>query len=150
MLGEEGYGLTVAARRPEKLEAAAEGLRAKGYDVNASPATSATRTRRRRRSSRSHHERFGRLDVLVNNAGVGIGEAVADLTTKKIDIQLDTNLRSIFLFYREACRAAARGGRGAPQRARRQHVVDLGQARRGVAVGLLARPSAASSASPRR
>ena len=30
MLGAEGYGLTVAARRPEKLEAAAEGLRAKG------------------------------------------------------------------------------------------------------------------------
>jgi len=27
MLGEEGYGLTVAARRPDKLEQAAAGLR---------------------------------------------------------------------------------------------------------------------------
>ena len=35
VLGEEGYGLTVAARRPEKLEEAAEGLRADGFDVNA-------------------------------------------------------------------------------------------------------------------
>jgi NAD(P)-dependent dehydrogenase (short-subunit alcohol dehydrogenase family) len=30
VLGEEGYGLTVAARRPEKLEEAVEGVRADG------------------------------------------------------------------------------------------------------------------------
>ncbi len=35
VLGEEGHGLTVAARRPERLEEAAEGLRAEGFDVNA-------------------------------------------------------------------------------------------------------------------
>ena len=51
---------------------------------------------------RSHREKYGRLDVLVNNAGVGIGEAVADLTAKKIDMQLAVNLRSVFLFYRES------------------------------------------------
>lgn len=34
VLGEEGHGLTVAARRPEKLEEAVEGLRADGFDVN--------------------------------------------------------------------------------------------------------------------
>jgi NAD(P)-dependent dehydrogenase (short-subunit alcohol dehydrogenase family) len=39
--------------------------------------------------------------VLVNNAGVGAGEAVADLTTKKVDLQLAINLRSPILFYRE-------------------------------------------------
>ena len=33
MLGEEGYGLTVAARRPEKLAEAAAGLRARGFAV---------------------------------------------------------------------------------------------------------------------
>ena len=33
MLGEEGYGLTVAARRPDKLEAAAEELRSEGFDL---------------------------------------------------------------------------------------------------------------------
>ena len=49
-----------------------------------------------------HKARFGRLDVLVNNAGVGIGEQVDALTTKKVDIQLNTNLRAIILFYREA------------------------------------------------
>jgi len=101
MLGDEGYGLTVAARRPEKLEAAADGLRAKGYDVQhiagnlGDEETIASVVK-------AHEERFGRLDVLVNNAGVGMGEVADDLTTKKIDLQLNTNLRSIFLFYREA------------------------------------------------
>jgi NAD(P)-dependent dehydrogenase (short-subunit alcohol dehydrogenase family) len=101
VLGQEGYALTVAARRPEKLEAAADGLRAKGYDVQhiagnlGDEGTIASVVER-------HQERFGRLDVLVNNAGVGIGETVDELTTKKIDLQLATNLRSIFLFYREA------------------------------------------------
>ena len=33
MLGEEGYGLTLAARRPDKLADAAEVLRGKGYEV---------------------------------------------------------------------------------------------------------------------
>jgi NAD(P)-dependent dehydrogenase (short-subunit alcohol dehydrogenase family) len=44
-----------------------------------------------------------RLDVLVNNAGVGVGAAVGELDTKKVDLQLATNLRSTILFYRE-CR----------------------------------------------
>ena len=34
-LGQDGYGLTVSARRPEKLEAAAEGLREEGMDAHA-------------------------------------------------------------------------------------------------------------------
>jgi NAD(P)-dependent dehydrogenase (short-subunit alcohol dehydrogenase family) len=100
VLGEEGYGLTVAARRPEKLEEAAAGLRADGFDVNAVSGNLADETLVQE-VVRSHRERFGRLDVLVNNAGVGAGEAVADLTTKKVDLQLGINLRSPILFYRE-------------------------------------------------
>ena len=34
MLGQEGHALTVAARRPDKLSAAAEELRGAGYDVH--------------------------------------------------------------------------------------------------------------------
>ena len=100
MLGEEGHGLTVAARRPEKLEEAVAGLRADGFDVNAVSGNLADEALVQE-VVRSHRERFGRLDVLVNNAGVGAGEAVAELTTKKVDLQLGINLRSPILFYRE-------------------------------------------------
>jgi NAD(P)-dependent dehydrogenase (short-subunit alcohol dehydrogenase family) len=100
VLGEEGYGLTVAARRPEKLEEAVAGLRADGYDVNAVSGNLADEALVQE-VVRSHRERFGRLDVLVNNAGVGAGEAVGELTTKKVDLQLAINLRSPILFYRE-------------------------------------------------
>ena len=39
--------------------------------------------------------------MLVNNAGVGIGAPVGDIKTKHLDMQLDVNLRSIVIFYRE-------------------------------------------------
>ena len=40
-LGEDGYGLTISARRPDKLEAAAQTLRDGGLDVEAVPANMA-------------------------------------------------------------------------------------------------------------
>jgi NAD(P)-dependent dehydrogenase (short-subunit alcohol dehydrogenase family) len=49
----------------------------------------------------AHRDRFRRLDVLVNNAGVGIGAPVAEIDTKRLDMQLGVNLRAIVLFYRE-------------------------------------------------
>jgi NAD(P)-dependent dehydrogenase (short-subunit alcohol dehydrogenase family) len=100
MLGARGYGLTVAARRPEKLEAAADGLREEGFDV-VHVAGDLGDEATIQQVVAAHRERFGRLDVLVNNAGVGIGQPAGELTAKKIDIQLNTNLKSIFLFYRE-------------------------------------------------
>jgi NAD(P)-dependent dehydrogenase (short-subunit alcohol dehydrogenase family) len=100
MLGEEGYGLTVAARRPEKLEKAAEELRAEGYEVEHVAGNLGDEDVIKSVVA-AHRERFGRCDVLVNNAGVGIGAPVAEIETKKLDIQIDTNFRSIPLFYRE-------------------------------------------------
>jgi NAD(P)-dependent dehydrogenase (short-subunit alcohol dehydrogenase family) len=100
VLGEEDYAVTVAARRPEKLEEAVAGLRADGYDVNSVSGNLADEAVVQEVVC-SHRERFGRLDVLVNNAGVGAGEAVGELTTKKVDLQLAINLRSPILFYRE-------------------------------------------------
>ncbi|HTQ68643.1 MAG TPA: SDR family oxidoreductase [Solirubrobacteraceae bacterium] len=101
VLGEEGHGLTIAARRPEKLEAAAEGLRGEGFELQ-SFAANLSDEAEIKRIVEAHRERYGRLDVLVNNAGVGVGAAVGEMQTKFIDLQLNINLRSIFLFYREA------------------------------------------------
>jgi NAD(P)-dependent dehydrogenase (short-subunit alcohol dehydrogenase family) len=109
MLGEEGYALTLAARRPDKLAEAADGLRQEGYEV-LDVAGMLSEEDAVKAVVAAHKDRYGRLDVLVNNAGVGIGAAVAEIQTKRLDMQLDVNLRSIVLFYRECVellRAAA-------------------------------------------
>ncbi len=100
LLGQEGHAVTMAARRPEKLEAAVQELAGEGLEVQAVAGNLGVEEDVQRVVA-AHRERYGRLDVLVNNAGVGIGEPVDGLTTKKVDLQLQTNLRSVFLFYRE-------------------------------------------------
>jgi NAD(P)-dependent dehydrogenase (short-subunit alcohol dehydrogenase family) len=101
VLGEEGHGLTVAARRPDKLEVAARELRTAGFDVEA-VSGNMVEEEDVARIVAAHRERFGRLDVLVNCAGVGFGAPVADMQTKRVDMQLDLNLRAPVLYYREA------------------------------------------------
>jgi NAD(P)-dependent dehydrogenase (short-subunit alcohol dehydrogenase family) len=54
------------------------------------------------------------MDVLVNNAGVGIGGTIEGYETKKLDMQLDVNLRAVHLTTRESIpmlkEAGGRGG----------------------------------------
>jgi NAD(P)-dependent dehydrogenase (short-subunit alcohol dehydrogenase family) len=100
VLGEEGYGITMAARRAEKLERAVAGLAAEGFDVHGVPAALSEESEIQKVVA-SHRERYARLDVLVNNAGVGIGAPVGEILTKHLDMQIAVNLRSIVLFYRE-------------------------------------------------
>ena len=100
MLVEEGYGVTVAARRPDKLEAAAAELAGSGHEVQHVAGNMGSEDVVQQ-VVQAHRERFGRLDVLVNNAGVGIGAPVGEIQTKHLDLMLAVNLRSIVLFYRE-------------------------------------------------
>ncbi|MBO9534459.1 MAG: SDR family oxidoreductase [Solirubrobacteraceae bacterium] len=113
MLAEEGHALTLVARRPEKLEAARAELEAAGAEVIAVPANLADEAAVVA-SVQAHRAQWGRLDVLVNNAGVGIGQPIGQLTAKHFDLQFDTNVRAAFLYYREALdllkAAAAEGG----------------------------------------
>jgi len=100
VLADEGYGVTVTARKPETLEQAANALRKRGAEVE-QVAANLTDEESVSAVVAHHRETFGRLDVLVNNAGVGIGAAVDEHRTKYVDMQLDVNLRAIVLFYRE-------------------------------------------------
>ena len=100
-LGQDGYALTVSARRPEKLEEAVDGLRGDGIEVESVPANMANEDEIKGLIER-HRERWGRMDVLINNAGVGIGGPIADQQTKHLDMQLDVNLRGVYITLRES------------------------------------------------
>jgi len=41
-------------------------------------------------------ERFGRLDVLVNNAGLGIFKSISEMTIEEWQLQVDVNLGGVF------------------------------------------------------
>jgi 3-oxoacyl-[acyl-carrier protein] reductase len=56
-------------------------------------------------------ERFGRIDVLVNNAGVASGSGVWEVTAEEWDRLLNVNLRSVFFLSQAAARSMrGRGG----------------------------------------
>jgi NAD(P)-dependent dehydrogenase (short-subunit alcohol dehydrogenase family) len=93
-LREDGFDLTLASRRPEKVEAAAKELGAEFVAADVSDEEDCERL------VAAHRERFGRLDVLVNSAGIGIGGRVEDLATKHWDLQFGVNVRGLFLVTR--------------------------------------------------
>jgi NAD(P)-dependent dehydrogenase (short-subunit alcohol dehydrogenase family) len=90
-LREDGYELTLAARRREKVEAAAKELAALAVVADVAAADDC------RRIVDAHRERYARLDVLVNSAGVGIAGSIDQLPVKHVDVQLDVNLRGLML-----------------------------------------------------
>jgi len=91
MLRDEGFDLTLVSRRPERIEAAAAELGAAAIAADVSEAEECERI------VAEHRDRFGRLDVLVNSAGIGIGGRIEDLPAKHHDLQLAVNLRGLFL-----------------------------------------------------
>ncbi len=91
MLREEGFGLTLVSRRRERVETAAAELGAAAVAADLADAADCER------AVAEHRGRFGRLDVLVNSAGIGIGGRVEELPVKHLDLQLGVNLRGLFL-----------------------------------------------------
>jgi NAD(P)-dependent dehydrogenase (short-subunit alcohol dehydrogenase family) len=100
-LGDEGFSLTLNARTPRTLEETARELRGMGFQVESLAADVADEDGIQRLVAR-HRERFGRLDVLVNNAGVAVGAAADEHETRHIDAQLDVNVRAMIIAYRES------------------------------------------------
>jgi NAD(P)-dependent dehydrogenase (short-subunit alcohol dehydrogenase family) len=91
MLHENGFALTLASRTRAKVEVAAEKLAAHAVAADVANEEDC------RRLVDEHREQHGRLDVLVNSAGIGIAGSVDELETKHIDLQLDVNLRGTIL-----------------------------------------------------
>jgi NAD(P)-dependent dehydrogenase (short-subunit alcohol dehydrogenase family) len=90
-LAAEGFALTLASRTAEKVEAAAKELGALAVAADVAREEDCTRL------VQEHQQRHGRLDVLVNSAGIGIGGPIEKLAAKQIDLQLAVNLRGLLL-----------------------------------------------------
>ena len=96
MLRAEGFALTLAARTPERLAAAASELSASSVVTDVRSADDCER------AVATHVAAHGGLDVLVNSAGVGIAGGIDEQDVKRIDLQLDVNLRGLILVTRAA------------------------------------------------
>src|SRR5437764_5018956 len=90
MLRDEGFALTLVSRRAEKVEAAAADLDAHAVAADVGDPVECERL------VTAHAERFGRLDVLVNSAGIGIAGNVEHLSPKDFGLQVGVNLRGLF------------------------------------------------------
>lgn len=91
MLRENGFALTLASRTRAKVDVAAEMLGAHAVAADVANEEDC------RRLVNEHREQHGRLDVLVNSAGIGIAGLVDELETKHVDLQLNVNLRGTML-----------------------------------------------------
>lgn len=98
MLAAEGYGVTISARRAERLREIAEACQGQLFAVGADVAHEDDVVN----LVRAHAERFGRLDVLVNAAGIAGALPAAAADTAEVDRQLAVNLRAPLLVTREA------------------------------------------------
>jgi len=110
-LAAEGAALAITARGADDLERVAAELRAAGADVLAVPADVTDEGQVRDLFCRTL-ERFGRLDVLVNNAGAFDGGPLDELSVEAWDKVIAINLRAPFLCTREAMRVMKKQGGG--------------------------------------
>lgn len=111
-LGAEGARVVVASRNAADLDGVVADAEKIGIEAWARP-TDVTDEASVDGLVDEAVDRFGRVDVMVNNSGVILTRPLVDLTVEEWDLIVDTNLRGVFL----GCRAAgrhfiARGGGG--------------------------------------
>lgn len=102
-----GARVAVTGRNPDKNSAVAAALPDSlvlALDVRDEAAVQRTVT--------SVLDRFGRLDVLVNNAGQSRGGSVFELTLEDWRAVIDTHLTGAFLCAKHAAKAMVAGGQG--------------------------------------
>ena len=99
LLAEDGASVVVSGRDAARLEAATRELEAAGAAV-LGVAADAARREDVDRLVEAARERFGRIDVLVNNAGMTRDQLLVRMKDDDWDQVLATNLRGVFLMTR--------------------------------------------------
>ena len=106
-----GDRVVVADYDAEAARATADELRLVGHEALAVTVDVSDRIQVRRMVSATI-EAFGRLDVLVNNAGFGVAADVVETTEADLDRILDVNVKGVFFGCQEAIPAMLQGGGG--------------------------------------
>jgi NAD(P)-dependent dehydrogenase (short-subunit alcohol dehydrogenase family) len=96
VFGREGARVVVADRRPEAAEKVATDLRRQGWPAKA-VAVDVSKSEQVKAMVGGTLAAFGRLDVLVNNAGYGTFGTVVDIDEREWDDLMATNVRGVFL-----------------------------------------------------
>lgn len=92
--GHEGAKLALADRRQERLRELAERIEALGGEVLVAP-TDVSKREQVERMVWSAVERFGRVDVLVNNAGFALGATIEQTTEQDFREVWETNVLGV-------------------------------------------------------
>ncbi len=90
-----GAKLILSARRKDALDRVADSLQNAGADVMVHPADMSDEKDIVGLVAAAA-ERFGRIDVLVNNAGFGIFKPVSQTKTEEFDALFNVNMRGSF------------------------------------------------------
>lgn len=100
-LAHAGADITLAARSLDQLETAAELVRQTGRQAHIIPTdvTNMDEVRGMVRQSTAH---YGRLDILVNAAGINIRKPATQFTEADWDALMATNIKSVFFACQEA------------------------------------------------
>ncbi|MEU0842063.1 SDR family oxidoreductase [Streptomyces sp. NPDC005962] len=94
LLAQRGATVVLAARRAERIDAIARDIREEGGRA-ATCVVDVTQAGDLRRLVSGAVEQYGRMDVLVNNAGIAPISPLADLDTEGWTAMIDVNLRGM-------------------------------------------------------
>src|SRR5271156_4030155 len=102
MLLVDGYAVAICGRRQESVDRAVAELEAEtGFKVKGK-AADVSNYDEVRALFEFVDTQFGRLDVLVNNAGVGTFRPISELSVQDWQVTIGTNLTGVFYCCREA------------------------------------------------
>jgi ketoreductase len=114
LLGENRHRVFIGARSAENVATTVKSLREQGLEVDGT-ALDVRSAEEVKAFVRAAVERYGPVDVLVNNAGRSGGGVTAEIADELWDDVVDTNLNSVFRMTREVLNA---GGMRTKQRGR--------------------------------